>query len=308
MVVIFFFYVYGMMVVMNLSMLIGVMLVLVFNVCDIKMVFDEILCICVIIFFGVFMFYNVINNYFDIVVYDLIIIWVCISGLVFLMQDIVCIFCEIIQGVNLVEGYGLIEISLVMYVNFIIGEQKEGFIGLLLLGVDVFIMDDVGQLVLIGEVGELWVVGLMVMKGYWNMFDEIVKVLCEYVGKIWLLIGDMVMMDEQGFFCIVDCKKELIIVGGYNIYFCEVEEVLILYFVVFEVVVVGLFDFYCGEIVYVVVVFKFGMQVIEKEIIVYCCILFSVYKVLCSVEFCDELFKMVVGKILCCQFVVEVCE
>lgn len=83
------------------------------------------------------------------------------------------------------------------------------------------------------------------MKGYYKFFEDM-----EYVfWDGWLYIGDLVRMDKEGYFYIVDCKKDLIIVGGYNVYFCEVEEVLYVYWDIVEVVVIGVFDFFLGECV-----------------------------------------------------------
>ena len=303
-----FFHVYGMTVAMNLSMLIGATLVLVPNARDIKMVLDEISRTRATIFPGVPTLYNAINNHPATAAHDLTTIRACISGSAPLMQDTARTFREITQGANLVEGYGLTETSPVTHVNPITGEQKEGSIGLPLPGVDALIMDDAGQPVPTGEVGELWVAGPMVMKGYWNMPDETAKVLREYAGKTWLLTGDMATMDEQGFFRIVDRKKELIIAGGHNIYPREVEEVLTSHPAVLEAAAVGLPDPYRGETVHAVVALKPGMQATEKEIIAYCRTLLSAYKAPRSVEFRDELPKTAVGKTLRRQLAAEARE
>lgn len=132
------------------------------------------------------------------------------------------------------------------------------------------------------------------MKGYWNKLEEIVVVLRDG----WLFIGDMGYMDEEGFFYIVDRKKDIIIVGGYNIYLCEVEEVFYEYEVIQEIVVIGVFDFYRGEIVKVFVVLKKGVKVDVEELDIFVRFCFVFYKVLKVYEFRKELLKMVVGKIL----------
>ncbi|MDO4245175.1 MAG: long-chain fatty acid--CoA ligase [Deinococcus sp.] len=303
-----FFHVYGMTTAMNMSVLIGATIVLVPNARDIKMVLGEISRTRATLFPGVPTLYNAINNHPDTAAHDLTTIRACISGSAPLMQETARTFREITHGANLVEGYGLTESSPVTHVNPITGEQKDGSIGLPLPGVDALVMSDAGEPVPTGEVGELWVAGPMVMKGYWNMPDESAKVLREYEGRTWLLTGDMVTMDEEGFFRVVDRKKELIIAGGHNIYPREVEEALTSHPAVLEAAAVGLPDEYRGETVHAVVALKPGMQATEKEIIAHCRSLLSPYKAPRSVEFRDELPKTAVGKTLRRQLAAEARE
>lgn len=303
-----FFHVYGMTTAMNLPILIGATIVLVPNARDIKMVLDEISRTRATVFPGVPTLYNAINNHPATAAHDLTTIRACISGSAPLMQETARTFREITQGANLVEGYGLTESSPVTHVNPITGEQKDGSIGLPLPGVDALVMSDAGEPVPTGEVGELWVSGPMVMQGYWNMPGETAKVLREYAGRTWLLTGDMATMDEQGFFRIVDRKKELIIAGGHNIYPREVEEALTSHPAVLEAAAVGLPDEYRGETVHAVVALKPGMQATEKEIIAHCRQLLSPYKAPRSVEFRDELPKTAVGKTLRRQLAAEARE
>ena len=303
-----FFHVYGMTTAMNLSMLIGATTVLVPNARDIKMVLGEISKTRATLFPGVPTLYNAINHHPDIAAHDLTTIRACISGSAPLMLETARTFREITQGANLVEGYGLTESSPVTHVNPITGEQKEGSIGLPVPGVDALVMSDDGQPVPLGQVGELWVSGPMVMKGYWQMPEETAKVLRDYEGRTWLLTGDMVTMDEQGFFRVVDRKKELIIAGGHNIYPREVEEALTSHPAVLEAAAVGLPDEYRGETVHAVVALKPGMQATEKEIIAHCRSLLSPYKAPRSVEFRDELPKTAVGKTLRRQLAAEARE
>lgn len=293
-----FFHVYGMTVGMNLSVLIGATLVLVPNARDIKMVLTEISKSRATIFPGVPTLYNAINHHPETAAHDLTTIRACISGSAPLMLETARRFREITQGANLVEGYGLTEASPITHTNPITGEQKEGSIGLPLPGVDALIMSEAGEPVPTGEVGELWVSGPMVMKGYWQKPEENGKVLREYQGRPWLLTGDMATMDEDGFFRIVDRKKELIIAGGYNIYPREVEEALTSHPSVLEAAAVGVPDDYRGESVHAVVVLKPGMLASDKEIMAHCRTLLSPYKVPRSVEFREELPKTAVGKTL----------
>lgn len=303
-----FFHVYGMTIAMNLSVLIGATTVLVPNARDIKMVLGEISKTRATLFPGVPTLYNAINHHPDTAAHDLTTIRACISGSAPLMLETARTFREITQGANLVEGYGLTESSPVTHANPITGEQKEGSIGLPLPGVDALVMSDDGQPLPHGEVGELWVSGPMVMKGYWQMPEETAKVLRDYEGRTWLLTGDMATVDEQGFFRIVDRKKELIIAGGHNIYPREVEEALTSHPAVLEAAAVGLPDEYRGESVHAVVALKPGMQATEKEIIAHCRSLLSPYKAPRSVEFRDELPKTAVGKTLRRQLAAEARE
>jgi long-chain acyl-CoA synthetase len=145
-----------------------------------------------------------------------------------------------------------------------------------------------------GEIGELVVRGPQVMKGYWNMPDETEKVL----RNGWLYTGDMAKMDEEGYFQIVDRKKDMIIASGYNIYPRDVEEVLYKHPKVIEVVVAGIPNSYRGETVKAYCVLKEGESATEKEIIDFCRGKMAKYKVPTAVEFRKELPKTMVGKIL----------
>ena len=124
------------------------------------------------------------------------------------------------------------------------------------------------------------------------------KSLREYAGRTWLLTGDVARMDEDGFFYIVDRKKDLIIASGYNIYPREVEEVLYAHPAVLEAAVVGVPDEYRGETVHAAVVFKEGQSASEKDLIQYCRRHLSPYKAPRSVEVRTELPKTAVGKVL----------
>ncbi|MDP9763776.1 long-chain-fatty-acid--CoA ligase [Deinococcus enclensis] len=303
-----FFHVYGMTVSMNLSVMTGATMVLVPNARDIKMVLTQIARTKATLFPGVPTLYNAINNHPDLARHDVTSIRACISGSAPLLLETSRKFKEITHGANLVEGYGLTETSPVTHVNPIFGEQQEGSIGLPVPGTDALIMDDAGQPVAQGEIGELWVAGPQIMKGYWQRPDETEKTIRELDGKRWLLTGDMARMDEKGYFQIVDRKKELIIAGGYNIYPREVEEVLMTHPAVLEAAAVGIPDTYRGESVHAVVALKPGMHVTEKEIIALCRAELSAYKAPRSVEFRSELPKTAVGKILRRQLAKEAAE
>ncbi|RTR28619.1 long-chain-fatty-acid--CoA ligase [Deinococcus radiophilus] len=293
-----YFHVYGMTASMNLNILGAGHTVLVPNPRDLKMVLSEIQRTKPSLFPAVPTLYNAINHYPDISKYDLSSIKACISGSAPLPLETARTFKEITRGANLVEGYGLTESSPITHVNPVSSEQREGSIGLPLPGVDAMVMDDDAQPVPLGETGELWVSGPMVMKGYWNRSEETAKVLRDYAGKTWLLTGDVARMDEAGYFYIVDRKKDLIIASGYNIYPREVEEVLFQHPAVLEAAVVGVPDEYRGESVHAVVVFREGQEASEKELIGYCREHLSPYKAPRSVEVRAELPKTAVGKVL----------
>jgi long-chain acyl-CoA synthetase len=145
-----------------------------------------------------------------------------------------------------------------------------------------------------GEKGELALAGPQVMQAYWNRPDETAQVLRDG----WLLTGDMAVMDEEGYFSIVDRKKELIIAGGYNIYPREVEEVLYEHPKILEVCVAGVPDSYRGEIVKAFVVLRPGEQASTDEIREFAKARLAAYKVPRAVEFRDELPKTLIGKVL----------
>ncbi|MPY65807.1 long-chain fatty acid--CoA ligase [Deinococcus sp. SDU3-2] len=293
-----FFHVYGMTVAMNLSLLIGATIVLVPNARDIKMVLGQIDASGATLFPGVPTLYNAINHHPDTPKHDLTTIRACISGSAPLLLETARQFRQITGGANLVEGYGLTEASPITHTNPIFGDQREGSIGLPFPGVDAVVMGEDGQPVPTGEVGELWVSGPMVMKGYYNRPDETAKVLREWQGQTWLLTGDMAVMDDDGYFRIVDRKKDLIIAGGFNVYPREVEEVLTMHPAVLEAAAVGVPDEYRGESVHAVVVLKPGQQATEADIIAHCRRELSAYKAPRSVEFRAELPKTAVGKVL----------
>lgn len=293
-----FFHVYGMTVAMNLSVLTGATLALVPNPRDIKMVLSQITSSGATLFPGVPTLYNAINNHPDTPKHNLTSIRACISGSAPLLLETSRRFKEITGGANLVEGYGLTEASPCTHTNPIFGEQREGSIGVPFPGVDSIVVNDDGQIVAPGEVGELWIAGPMIMKGYWQRPDETAKTLREAHGRTWLMTGDMATMDADGYFRIVDRKKDLIIAGGFNIYPREVEEVLMSHPAVLEAAAVGVPDEYRGESVHAVVALKPGATASEADIIAHCKGLLSNYKVPRSVEFRTELPKTAAMKIL----------
>jgi len=205
---------------------------------------------------------------------------------------------KLFEGTNSVmsEGYGLSESSPTTHCNPIFGESKVGSIGVPFPGTDAAVMDiETGTRVMpIGEVGELVIKGPQVMKGYWNMPEQTARTLRDG----WLYTGDMARMDQDGYFCIVDRKKDMILAGGFNIYPREVEEVIFTHPKVQEAVVAGVPDAYRGETVKAYVVLKEGESASEKEIIEFCRERMAAFKAPKMVEFRKELPKSAVGKLL----------
>lgn len=200
-------------------------------------------------------------------------------------------------GRPLFEGYGLSEASPVTHFNPpFTGAGREGSIGVPVPSTDARIVDvETGENEMpVGEPGELIIKGPQVMKGYWQMAEETAKTL----RNGWLYTGDMARMDEDGYFYIVDRKKDMIVASGYNVYPREIEEVLFEHPDVSEAVAVGVPDEYRGETVKAFVVKKSGSGVTEEEIIAFCKERLAPYKTPKTLEFRDELPKSTVGKLL----------
>lgn len=196
-------------------------------------------------------------------------------------------------NVMISEGYGLSEASPVTCFNPLDRPRKPGSIGTNIVNVENKVVDELGEEVPVGQVGELIVRGPNVMKGYYKMPEETAA----SIRDGWLYTGDMARMDEDGYFYIVDRKKELIIVGGFNVYPREVEEVLYNHPDVVEAAVIGVPDPNQGESVKGYVVKK-NPSLTEEELLAYCKDCLAKYKVPTSIEFIDELPKNTTGKIL----------
>jgi long-chain acyl-CoA synthetase len=220
---------------------------------------------------------------------------VCLSGAAPLPVEVANKFEEL-TGAKLVEGYGLTEAAPVTHCNPLYGRRKVGSIGLPFPSVGAFCADPEGRPLPAGEIGELVVRGPNVMDGYWNRPEETAQTLKDG----WLFTGDVARMDEEGYFYIVDRKKDMIIAGGYNIYPREVEEVLYQHPAVKEAAVVGVPDAYRGETVKAFVVLKEGYEdeVGEEDLRAFAKERLAAYKVPRLWEFREELPKTAVGKIL----------
>jgi long-chain acyl-CoA synthetase len=227
--------------------------------------------------------------------YDLSSIDACISGAAPLTLEVQRRFEEITGG-RVSEGYGLTEASPVTHCNPIHGQRKIGTIGLPFPSTDARIVDlETGEQTLgPGKIGELTVRGPQVMTGYWNQPDETAAVLRDG----WLFTGDIATMDEDGYFRIVDRLKDMIIVGGRNVYPREIEEVLMAQPAVAEAAVVGEPDERHGEVPRAYVVLKPGASATAEELLAYCRENLSRYKIPVAIEFRIELPRTFIGKVL----------
>ena len=199
---------------------------------------------------------------------------------------------EQMTGTPIFQGYGLTETSPVATLNPF-HRPKRDAIGIPLPGTDVRFMDDEGREVPLGEVGELWIKGPQVMKGYWQRPDETSRVLRDG----WLATGDIARMDDDGYIYIVDRKKDMILVSGFNVYPNEVEAVIAEQPGIADVAVVGVPDDETGEIVVAYVV-RTDPAVTSEDVRRRCRQSLTNYKVPKTVVFRDELPKSPVGKVL----------
>ena len=255
------------------------------------------------LFPGVPRIYIAINESPESKDHDLSSIRACFSGAAPLPVAVAEKF-EGITGGRLVEGYGLTETSPVTHINPIYGKRKFGSIGLPIPDTDCKIvdLDDPEKEMPPGEAGELCIAGPQIMKGYWNKpeeTDEMIRVHRD--GIRWLHTGDVASMDEEGYFSIVDRKKDMIIVSGFNVYPTDVEQVLYRHPKIEKVAVVGVPDPKTGEAVKAFVVLKEGEDATEQEIMEWARDPehgLTGYRAPKSVEFRDALPETMVGKVL----------
>ncbi|WP_186288377.1 long-chain fatty acid--CoA ligase [Burkholderia gladioli] len=197
-------------------------------------------------------------------------------------------------GTPIVEGYGLSETSPVVSCNPVTATEYTGTIGLPVSSTEISIRDDDGKEVPLGQPGEICIRGPQVMAGYWNRPDETAKVM---MADGFFKSGDIGVMDERGYVKIVDRKKDMILVSGFNVYPNEVEDVVASHPGVFEVAAVGVPDEHSGEAVKLFVVKK-DPALTDQDIIAYCKERLTGYKRPRFIEFRTELPKTNVGKIL----------
>jgi long-chain acyl-CoA synthetase len=199
-----------------------------------------------------------------------------------------------VTGLPLIEAYGLTETSPAACMNPMDIQDFNGSIGLPLPSTEVSLRDDDDHELALGEVGEICIRGPQVMQGYWNRPEETERTLSP---EGWLRTGDIGYMDEKGYVRIVDRKKDMILVSGFNVYPNEIEAVVIAHPGVLEVAAIGVADEKCGEVVKIVVVKK-DQELTADDLIAHCKTQLTGYKVPKQVEFRRELPKTNVGKIL----------
>lgn len=199
-------------------------------------------------------------------------------------------------GHRIVEGYGLSEASPVTHCNLPENPESRPCIGYPIPNTEVRIVDDTGHDVSIGEVGELWVRGPQVMKGYWNNSEETAKSL---TLDGWLKTGDMARMNEQGLFYIIDRKKNVILSStGFNVYPSEVEEALMRHPAVQEAAVIGIPTDKGNEEIKAFIVLKTDTKTQPREFLNHCRKFLAYYKIPKIIEFRSELPRTIIGKIL----------
>jgi long-chain acyl-CoA synthetase len=291
------FHVYGMVAGMSFAVRSGASMVMIPNPRDLKDVLQNIDKYRPTVFPGVPTLYNAINNHPDVAAgrYKLTSIKACISGSAPLLRETKDRF-EALTGGKLVEGFGLSEAPTATHCNPLLGETRAGSIGLPFPDVDCRIvsLDDGVTVLGIGEIGELAIRSPNVMRGYHNMPTETTNTLRDG----WLFTGDIARMDQDGYFYIVDRKKELIKPGGFQVWPREVEEEIAKNPKVLDVGVAGIPDAYRGETVKAWVVVRPGETLTEDEVKAWCKERMASFKVPTQVEFRSELPKTTIGKIL----------
>jgi long-chain acyl-CoA synthetase len=301
-----FFHSYGLTVCMNLGVLLAGTMILLPRF-DLRRVLKAVQKERPTLFPGVPRLYVAINEARETPKYDLRSIKACISGAAPLPAIVAETF-ERITGGELVEGFGMTEASPVTHANPIMGRRKVGTIGLPIPDTDcrVVELNDWTRDMPPGEPGEMIVAGPQVMRGYWNRPEETDAVLKRDAdGRVWLLTGDVAVMDEEGYFSIVDRKKDMILVSGFNVYPTDVEAVLSRYPKVRQVSVIGVPDERTGEAVKAFVVLKEGetpgVTVTEEDILEFARDPqhgLSRYRVPKHLEFRESLPETMIGKVL----------
>jgi len=288
------FHAYGLTVAMTNTILLGGTLVLLPRF-DLDLVFKAIDEHKPTLFPGVPPIYKALADSPKAKLHDLKSIRLCVSGAMKLPVEVAEQFTRI-SGAKLIEGYGMTETSPSTHGNPTKGPGKVGSIGLPMPGTECKIVDqeDASKLVAPGQPGELAIKGPQVFSGYWGRDSQDGV----FTADGYILTGDVAVMDEDGYFFIVDRKKELIIAGGFNIYPSEVEEVLFTLKGVQDAVVVGVPDKYRGETVKAFIVKEPGSKLTEDEVISHAATALTAYKVPKLVEFRTELPRTAVGKVL----------
>lgn len=300
------FHVFGMVAVMSYAVSQHAVIIMVPNPRHIDDVVQNIDAFKATLFMGVPALFNAINNHPDVVAqkYDLSSIYACISGSAPLPPATKRRFEELSGGVIL-EGFGMSEAPTASHVNPVRGENRTGSIGLPLPDMEMRIVDlDEGTAeVPVGEVGELVMHGPQLMRGYYGMPTETANALRDDgAGKKWLYTGDIARMDEDGYFYIVDRKKDMVLIGGNNVYPRNVEDVLMEHPAVLEVGVAAIPHPNPAKVgqeaLKAWVVVKEGESVSTEDLIAFAREKLAPYEVPTRISFADSLPRTTVGKIL----------
>ncbi len=298
-----FFHVYGLTVVMSLAVQAAAAIVLEPQL-DLAHILADVQRHKPKVFSGAPRIYNGINNSPLAKRYDLRSIEACISGSAPLLVETHRKFVAL-TGAKLVEGYGLTEAAPVTHCNPIFGngKQKLGSIGVPFPDVESKVVDlETGERECpTGEAGELVLHGPQLMDGYYQRPDETAQT----IRNGWLYTGDIATVDADGYVAIVDRKKEMIIVSGYNVYPREVEEALATHPAVLDGAAIGIPDQLRGEVVKAFVVLKAGSAATADEIVAHCRTQLAPFKVPKEIEFRDSLPKTLIGKTLRRQLAAE---
>lgn len=296
-----FFHVFAMTVSMNLAIANGFQIII-HPRFELKRVLEDIQNKKVTLMPGVSTLYATVANYKKVDKYDLSSVKMCISGGGPLPVEVKEQF-EKITGCVVAEGYGLTEASPVTCCTPLVGKGKSGSIGLPFPGtiMEIIDKDDKTTPLKIGEIGEVCISGPQVMAGYLNRPDETANVLRD--GR--LHTGDLGKMDEEGYFYIVDRLKEMIIVGGYNVYPRNIEEILYAHPDVAEAAVVGLDHPTRGQMIKAYIVRKEAGKVEASELKAYMKERMSAYAVPHEIEFRETMPKSMIGKILKKELIAE---
>jgi long-chain acyl-CoA synthetase len=298
-----FFHVFGMVAVLSMAVKLGSTIILVPNARDINDVVDVIHKFQPTLFHGVPALYNAINNHPKVKSGEISLksIRACLSGSAPLPKSTKLEF-ERLSGGVLLEGFGMSEAPTATHVNPLRGENRTGSVGLPLPDMDMRIvsLDDGETDVPVGEPGELIMAGPQIMLGYHNMPDETSKVLKEMDGKRWLYTGDIAKMDNDGYFYIVDRKKDMALIGGFNVYPNAIENVIKNHPAVLEVAVAAIPhpEKEGMESLKAWVVLQPDQSVSEKEIIDHASRSLAPYEVPRRIAFVKEIPKSAIGKTL----------
>ncbi len=298
-----FFHAYGMVTVVCFAMTLGAKIIVVPNARDIDDVLDTIATFSPTIFMGVPALYNAINNHPKVVSGEISLksIELCMSGSAPLPAVTKREF-ERLSGGKLLEGYGMSEAPTASHCNPYRGENRTGSIGLPFPDMDMRIvsLEDDEQDVPVGTVGELLMAGPQLMEYYHKRPEETARTLRERDGKKWLYTGDIARMDEDGYFYIVDRKKDMVLIGGFNVYPVAIDKVLSEHPAVLECAVAGVphSEKQGQEMLKAWVVLRPGHTVTPEELVAHCAKSLARYEIPTRFEFIEALPKTAVGKTL----------